>query len=131
MLREVLEDADEAESRLFVGSARIEQGPKTVAAAIRATLGISEEQQKRSKDAGALFATIRAAAERIGIYMLLLGDVGSHHSDIGEGVFRGFALADDVAPVVVVNDNDAGTASPHFSPNQVHRGAESERIVLH
>jgi Zn-dependent peptidase ImmA (M78 family) len=110
MVREVLEDADEAKPRPFVGSARIEQGPKNVAAAIRITLGVSEEQQKRSKDTGALFVTLRTAAERIGVYVLLLGDVGSHHSDIGEDAFRGFALADDVAPFVVINDNDAGTA---------------------
>ena len=42
--------------------------------------------------------------------MLLLGDLGSYHSDIGEEVFRGFALADDIAPFVVINDNDATTA---------------------
>jgi len=57
-----------------------------VAAAIRTKLGVSEEQQRRSKDNGALFTTLRAA--------VLFGDVGSHHSDIGEDVFRGFALAD-------------------------------------
>jgi Zn-dependent peptidase ImmA (M78 family) len=110
MVRDVLEDAEEAEPRPFVGSARIEQRPKKVAADIRAALGITEDQQRRSKDTGALFAALRAAAEGIGVYVLLLGDTGSHHSDIGEDVFRGFALADDVAPFVVINDNDAGTA---------------------
>ena len=110
MVRVVLDDAEESERRPFVASARIEQGPKTVAVSIRSTLGVSEEQQKRSKDVGALFALLRSAAERIGIYVLLLGDVGSHHSDIGEDVFRGFALADDVAPFVVINDNDAAVA---------------------
>ena len=110
MVREVLDDTEEAELRPFVGSARIEDGPKAVAAAIRTAIGISEEQQKRSRDTGALFFILRSAAERIGIYVLLLGDVGSHHSDIGEDVFRGFALADDVAPFVVINDNDAAVA---------------------
>jgi Zn-dependent peptidase ImmA (M78 family) len=110
MVREVLEDADEAEPRLFVGIARIEEGPKKVAVAIRTELCVSEEKQRRSRDAAALFAMLRSAAERIGVYVLLLGDVGSHHSDIGEDVFHGFALADEVAPFVVINDNDAGVA---------------------
>ncbi len=110
MVRVVLDDAEEAQPRPFVGSARIEDGPKTVAAAIRTALGVSEDQQRRSKDVGALFSLLRSAAERIGIYVLLLGDVGSYHSDIGEDVFRGFALADDVAPFVVINDNDAAVA---------------------
>jgi Zn-dependent peptidase ImmA (M78 family) len=81
-----------------------------VAASVRAVLGVTEDQQQRARDAGALFTTLRAAAERAGVYVLLLGDVGTHHSDIGEDVFRGFALADDLAPFIVINDNDASTA---------------------
>jgi Zn-dependent peptidase ImmA (M78 family) len=110
MVREVLDETEEAQLRRFVRSARIGDGPKTVAAAIRTELGVSEEQQKRSRDIATLFSILRSAAERIGVYVLLLGDVGSHHSDIGEDIFRGFALADDVAPFVVINDNDAAVA---------------------
>lgn len=110
MVRQVLEDTEQAERRSFIGSARIAHGPGKVAASIRSALAVTKEQQRRSKDVGALFSTLRTAAERIGIYVLLLGDVGSHHSDIGEEVFRGFALADDVAPFVVINDNDAAAA---------------------
>ena len=110
MVREVIEEADEAELRAFVASARIADGTAKIAASIRATLGITEDQQRRTRDAGALFTLLRASTERAGVYVLLLGDVGSHHSDIGEDVFRGFALADDLAPFVVINDNDAGTA---------------------
>jgi Zn-dependent peptidase ImmA (M78 family) len=59
---------------------------------------------------GGLFTLLRSAIERIGVYVLLLGDAVSHHSDIGEDAVRGFALADDVALFIVVNDNDAETA---------------------
>jgi Zn-dependent peptidase ImmA (M78 family)/transcriptional regulator with XRE-family HTH domain len=110
MVRDVLEDTEEAASRPFVGSVGIKSGSKRVAAAIREVLGVSVDQQRRSKDNGALFTILRSEAERAGVYVLLLGDVGSHHSDIGEDVFRGFALADDVAPFVVINDNDASAA---------------------
>jgi len=112
MLRDLLEDTEEAEKLTFVGSARIEDGSKNVAEWIRAAVRVTEEQQKRCKDPSALFGLLRTAAEREGVYVLLLGDVGSHHSDIGEDVFRGFALADDVAPFVVINDNDAAAARP-------------------
>ncbi len=110
MLREVLVDEDEAMPLPFVASARIEHGAEAVVAAIRNTLGITKEHQKLAKGPAGLFALLRTAAERIGVYVLLLGDVGSHHSDISENVFRGFALADDVAPFVVINDNDAVAA---------------------
>jgi Zn-dependent peptidase ImmA (M78 family) len=112
MLRQVLEDEEEAQALPFVGAARIEHGAKTVATAIRTALDVSLEQQRQNKGAGGLFSLLRSAAEKIGVFVLLLGDVGSHHSDISEAVFRGFALADDVAPFVVVNDNDAVAARP-------------------
>ena len=83
-----------------------------MAAAIRSTLGVTEDQQRRCKGVTQLFALLRGAAERVGIYVLLLGDLGSYHSDIGENVFRGFALADGLVPFVVINDNDAEAARP-------------------
>ena len=110
MLCQVLEDEEEAQRLPFVGSARIEHGAKKVAASLRASLQVTREHQKLAKGPKDLFSLLRSAVERIGVYVLLLGDVGSHHSDIGENVFRGFALADDVAPFIVVNDNDAETA---------------------
>lgn len=110
LLRAMLEDEEEARPLPFVGVARIEHGAQRVAAAIRAAIGLTEEAQRSARGAEGLFNLLRAASERIGIYVLLLGDIGSHHSDIGEEVFRGIALADDVAPFVIVNDNDARPA---------------------
>ncbi|MEJ0015789.1 MAG: XRE family transcriptional regulator [Acetobacteraceae bacterium] len=113
MLREALEESEDGADLLpFVGSARITDETRKVAAAIRTTLGITEDQQRRCKGATQLFALLRAAAEKAGVYVLLLGDVGSYHSDLGEDVFRGFALADGLAPFVVINDNDAEAARP-------------------
>jgi len=112
MVRQVQEDTEEAERRTFAGSARIADGPKKIATSIRSTLNITEQQQRQCRDAADLFRLLRGAAERAGIYVLLRGDVGSYHSDIGADVFRGLALADDVVPFVVINDNDAITARP-------------------
>ena len=42
--------------------------------------------------------------------MLLLGNLGSHHTDIPSSIFRGYAIADPVAPFIVVNDKDAKVA---------------------
>ena len=110
MLREVLSDDEDTQKLPFVASCKMSQGAKVVEANIRATLGVTSADQWRAKDSGALFSLLRAAAERAGVYVLLLGDLGSHHSDIGEDVFRGVALADDIAPFVVINDNDAAPA---------------------
>lgn len=112
-LKDALEELEDKVGRLpFVGSARIGDGSEKIAAEIRSTLGVAPDQHKRCKGAGALFSLLRTATERAGVYVLLLGDVGSHHSDIGEDVFRGFALADETVPFVVINDNDAVSARP-------------------
>ena len=39
--------------------------------------------------------------------MLLLSDLGSHHTTIPVEVFRSFAFADDLAPYIVINRQDA------------------------
>lgn len=110
MLREALLDDEDTQPLEFVASCRMGDGAQEVASQIRSTLGIATAEQKKARDPAALFTLLRSAAEKAGIFVLLLGDLGSYHSDVGEDVFRGFALADDIAPFVVINDNDATTA---------------------
>jgi Zn-dependent peptidase ImmA (M78 family)/transcriptional regulator with XRE-family HTH domain len=110
LLRAMLEDQEEAVPLAFVGTARVGDDPVRVAAAIRSRLGVSLSAQREASGPERLFDLLRAAAERVGVYVLLLGDVGSYRTDIGENVFRGVAIADDIAPFVVINDNDAQAA---------------------
>jgi Zn-dependent peptidase ImmA (M78 family) len=63
--------------------------------------------QKKADDA---FSLLRARAEAAGIFVLLIGNLGSHHSAISVETFRGFAIADPIAPFIVINDQDAKTA---------------------
>jgi len=110
LLHEAMLEDEDTRLLTFVASSRTSDGANQVATKIRTTLGVSTDDQRRAKDAGTLFSLLRTAAERAGIFVLLLGDLGSYHSDIGEEVFRGFALADAVAPFVVINDNDVAPA---------------------
>ena len=73
-------------------------------------LGVTEAAQKSARNPDALFNLLRAAAERAGVFVLLLGDLGSHHTAISDAVFRGFAIADEIAPFVVINRLDAKPA---------------------
>ncbi len=46
-----------------------------------------------------------------GIFVLLIGNLGSHHTALDVELFRGFALSDKVAPfVVIANDQDSEQA---------------------
>lgn len=110
MVRAVLEEDDEANRLPFVASASTKDQPVEVAGRMRAALGVTEGDQQAAKNPDALFALLRSAIEQLGVFILLLGDAGSHHSAISEQVFRGFAIADEVAPFIVINDRDARTA---------------------
>jgi len=114
LLREALIEDEDNEPLGFVASSRMSEGVENVTASIRTTLGVSTIEQKKAREPVGLFTLLRSAAEKAGVFVLLLGDLGSHHSDVSEDVFRGFAIADDVAPFVVINDNDA-TAARSFT----------------
>lgn len=109
IVRDVLLDEEDNEPRklAWVGSASVKDRPEIVADQIRSELGIAVAQQRGVKDHAALFTMLRIAAERMGVYVLLLGDLVTHHPGIDETVFRGIALADDVAPFICINPNDA------------------------
>jgi Zn-dependent peptidase ImmA (M78 family) len=44
------------------------------------------------------------------VFVMLAGNLGSHHSAIPVEAFRGFAIADRIAPFIVINDGDAKAA---------------------
>lgn len=106
----IIEDGGKTEPLPFIGRFEPGAGIDDVTADIRRELDVSFEDQRRSKDAGALFRTLRAAAERIRIFVVVQGNLGSYHTDIEAEDFRGIALADPVAPFVVINSNDARAA---------------------
>src|SRR5690606_38969916 len=53
------------------------------------------------------FAFLRGKAEEAGIFVLLIDNLGSYHTAIDVEAFRGFALADEVAPSIAINANDS------------------------
>ena len=110
MVRAVLEDEDEATPLPFIGARRISDGRAAVLEALRELLGMDSSQYRAQATASAAFDLLRRNAEESGIYVLLKGDLGDHVTAIDVRVFRGFSIADEVAPFVVINDQDARTA---------------------
>jgi Zn-dependent peptidase ImmA (M78 family) len=109
MVRALLEEEDEATPRPFVGSISMHNGVEAVLQSIRETLDLDLDQYRGRKGGNRSpggFAYLREQAEKAGIYVLLIGNLGSHHSSLDVETFRGFALADKIAPFVVINDQD-------------------------
>ena len=111
MVKSLLEDEEETRDLPFVGSANVDQGIGPVAASIAATLRFDYERRElRRGDADALFKTLRRKAESAGVFVLLVGDLGSYHTALSIEVFRGFAISDRIAPFVIINDQDTRAA---------------------
>ena len=112
--RALIEDEDDAVPLSFVGSMTLRNGPDAVLASIRDTLKLNLAQYRRhnpnDRSAPIGFGYLRRQAERAGIYVLLIGNLGSHQTNLDVETFRGFALADNLAPFVVINDQDSETA---------------------
>lgn len=110
LVRAVLEDEDVPIRCDFIGTARLIDGVHAVLESLRSIVGIELQEVRKQRSADDSFALLRSRIEASGVFVLLVGDLGSHHTAIDLQSFRGFALADPIAPFVVINDHDAKTA---------------------
>ncbi len=133
MVRAALEAEDEAERLPFVGTLMRSEAADEGIESLRRVLRLKPEAARLSQrateaidqllgddlDAARYYAEptaeqafrlLRSRTEESGVFVLLKGDLGSHHTAIDVEVFRGLAIADDVAPFVVINANDSRAA---------------------
>jgi len=112
ILRDMMEDEEDAEPIDFVGTLSIQTPIAQAVARIKAALNIEDDRsfRKGMREPQDLFAKLRNNTESLRVFVILLGDLGSHHTAISPKVFRGFAVADDLAPMIVINDQDAKAA---------------------
>jgi Zn-dependent peptidase ImmA (M78 family)/transcriptional regulator with XRE-family HTH domain len=110
MVRAILEDDDGSERLSFIGSVSLSDGVDHVARSIRQAMKLDLTEFRTQSSPDGAFALLRESAEQLGIFVLLAGNLGSHHTALDVEVFRGFALADDLAPFIVINDLDARAA---------------------
>jgi len=110
MVRAMLEDEEDTKPLAFVGSARRSQGISAVLSSIRETIRIERAAFRAEVSSSRAFTLLRDRVEAAGIFVLLIGNLGSYHTTIDLQTFRGFALADDIAPFVIINDQDARSA---------------------
>ena len=109
MVRALLEE-DEVGPLAYVGAFSADSGIKAVVAAMHDILAVDDDAPRKENMPQSDFDALRSAAENAGVFVLLIGNLGSHHTAFDTTVFRGFALADPIAPFIVINDQDARQA---------------------
>ncbi|MGC8549552.1 MAG: XRE family transcriptional regulator [Acidobacteriaceae bacterium] len=109
IVKDLLEQTDSKKID-FVGSATMDVPPSKLAGLVAERIGFSLDEFRQCATVQAAFSYLRGKVEDAGAFVLLLGNLGSHHTNIPSVVFRGYAIADAIAPFVVINDQDAQVA---------------------
>lgn len=110
LVRALLDEEDDVAVVPFVGAGRLEAGVAPMLALLEQSLRVGRDELRAEPGPDAAFRRLREAAERAGVFVLLMGDLGNHHSAISVETFRGFAIADPVAPFIAINDRDSHAA---------------------
>ena len=95
----------------FVGSARPDDDVREIAAIMRHALGLDLEERRRFATWTDALRRFIAQADALGVLVMVSGGVGSNNRRrLDPQEFRGFALVDQVAPLVFVNGADTKAA---------------------
>lgn len=95
----------------LVGSARVQDAPERVAEGMRQALALSVEDRQRLPTWTDALRQLVAKAEEAGVLVMASSILGSNsHRKLDVEEFRGFALADDRAPLVFINAADSKAA---------------------
>lgn len=95
----------------FIGSVTTKDSPHAVAQQMREKMELSVTARQRLSTWTDALRQLIAKAEEAGIMVMASSVVGSNsHRKLDVGEFRGFALADDLAPLVFLNGADSKSA---------------------
>jgi Zn-dependent peptidase ImmA (M78 family) len=95
----------------FVGSANLTSDIEATAARIRHTLGFDLEERRQTPTWTDALRRFIEQADELGVLVMVNGVVGSNNRrKLDPEEFRGFALSDDLAPLVFINGADTKAA---------------------
>ena len=95
----------------FVGSIATSENVETAATRIRTALGFEVEARREMPTWSEALRRFIGQADSAGILVMVSGVVGSNNRrKLDPDEFRGFALADDLAPLVFINGSDSKSA---------------------
>lgn len=99
------------ESLGFVGSVSIATDAQTAAADLRRALGFDLDQRRRAPTWTEALRSFIEQTDSLGVLVMVSGIVGNNtHRRLDPEEFRGFALSDDLAPLVFINGADTKAA---------------------
>lgn len=108
LVRDALEDDEDVSEVALVRSQTGLHDAGKLSSALAAAIDFDRDKFRASAEDA--FAYLRTLVETKGVFVLLAGDCGHWSTAIEVSIFRGFAIADTLAPFIVINDQDAKSA---------------------
>ncbi len=110
IIRSIIEDEEDATPITFVGCSNTTEGVDAIVSSIKEAIKLDLNEYIEKPSPSKAFSYLRNLVEEIGVFVLLIGNLGSHHTVIDVSTFRGLVLSDDFAPFIVINDQDSHAA---------------------
>lgn len=108
--REFVQEID-GEPLPFVGLFAVSEEAKVIALHMRKTLFPPDGEIPRAANSEALLTDIMRAAEAVGVWVMRNGVVGNNtRRPLSVRQFRGFAISDQLVPLIFINGKDAKAA---------------------
>lgn len=110
MVKAALIEAEEDKKLDFIGSLPLSTAITVAKNRLSEKFDINVDvfrQERKPEDA---FSYLREKVEAKNVFVLLASNLGSHHTNLDTEIFRGFALADEIAPFIVINNLDSKPA---------------------
>ena len=110
LVRDVLEDDEDVDQVTLVGSQVGVRDAVKLSGTLAAAINFNRNEFRARGSAEEAFSYLRTLVEAKGVFVLLAGDCGHWSTAIEVSIFRGFVIADGLAPFIVINDQDAKSA---------------------
>ena len=112
IVKEILEYYEDLSPWKFVNSINANHSVADTVKLLKHHLGVGETEfiGEQFSDPNELFSFLREKVEQLGIFVLLIGELGTHDTNTSVRVFHGFTFADSLAPFIVKNHHAASSA---------------------
>lgn len=107
ILVDAFSEYDDAFELPFIGLAKAIRSPNEIEKIFLQTTNFDVQKFRSSLNEMQAFGYAREIIEKLGVFVVLAANLGSHHTLLDTTVFRGFALSNKKVPFIVINQNDA------------------------
>lgn len=107
ILSDVYSEFDDIDTIPFIGSVSASMNSEDIKSHFIKVTNFNLNRFRECPDETNAFNYAREVIEKTGVFVVLIGNLGSYHTGLSTEVYRGFTIANEYAPFIAINPNDA------------------------